>query len=81
MFLGPPLNFAPPQIYVFAQVPHNYFGLNVLGPPLKLGVGGGGGGGGLLPWFSNKLFSCTILHSKRIVFTPKKVQVKYFNKN
>ena len=41
MFLGPPLNFAPPQIYVFAQVPHNYFGLNVLGPPLKLGVGGG----------------------------------------
>ena len=40
MFLGPPLNFAPPQIYVFAQVPHNYFGLNVLGPPLKLGVGG-----------------------------------------
>ena len=46
MFLGPPLNFAPPpQIYVFAQVPCSYFGLKVLGPPLKLGVEGGGGGG------------------------------------
>ena len=40
MFIGPPpkilgplLNLAPPQIYFFAQVPPNYFGLNFLGPP------------------------------------------------
>ena len=31
--------------------------------------------------FSNKFFSCTILHSKGIIYLAGKVQVKYFVKN
>ena len=31
--------------------------------------------------FTNTLFSCSILHSKGIVYTAKKVQIKYFVKD
>ena len=31
--LGTPLNLGPSQIYFFAQVLPNYFGLKFLGPP------------------------------------------------
>ena len=42
-FIGPPLNSAPPPIFIFllrSPAP-NYFGLKSLGPTLILGAGGG----------------------------------------
>ena len=68
--LRSPLKFrSPPPNLCFCSGSLQLFWSESFRSPSKI-RGGGRGGGGLLPWFSKKLFSCTILNSnylKRLI--------------
>ena len=48
VFIGPPLNLAPPPNLIFCSGPPNYFGLKFLGPSPKIGGRGLGGAATML---------------------------------